>query len=484
VEYLLAFLLLAQSTLEPCPCDADYECECEKIYEEAIVEDPYWGDSWNIWSMDDNGDVELRFDVVFVGDGFTEEELPVYQEAVTLAIDAIESTGLFPPCAFNYYRVDVESDVSGVDHPYDGHCVPTPLQTGYGDPCDPANPDDNFPERCITTRQMGFAWDAAAKATGFVDIVFVLVNDTQWGACAAVNYNDGAQWGALLSAIGEDFEETIVHELAHIVGPLEDEYPCLSCDVCGHPPEEIPATTWPEDWGDPWWVANLTTQTDPAHIPWWDESTVSEAEIPTTESDLTGMSPQQKAQAVGLFEGGGWYSHGVYRPSLNCKMRCLGQPFCKICKEAIHSTMLASCPFDADLMIVDFDIKPTSCPNPLNLKVFDTPGEGGGVLPVAILGSEEFDVSDIAVPSVEINGISPLGSSIEDVATPVREAVCECTTEGSDGFPDLTLKFNKAFVAATLGDVADGEVVEVSITGRLLDGTPFRGTDCVVIRGR
>lgn len=45
------------------------------------------------------------------------------------------------------------------------------------------------------------------------------------------------------------------------------------------------------------------------------------------------------------------------------------------------------------------DIRPGSCPNPFNVKVFDFLGSGnenkGGVLPVAILGSDELDVRDI-----------------------------------------------------------------------------------------
>ncbi|MHC4736596.1 MAG: right-handed parallel beta-helix repeat-containing protein [Planctomycetota bacterium] len=81
------------------------------------------------------------------------------------------------------------------------------------------------------------------------------------------------------------------------------------------------------------------------------------------------------------------------------------------------------------------DIKPGSCPNPLNVKSL-------GVLPVAVLGSEDFDVSSIDVASIRLAGVAPIRSSYEDVATPVSDSnECECSTEGPDGFPDLTLKF-------------------------------------------
>ena len=61
---------------------------------------------------------------------------------------------------------------------------------------------------------------------------------------------------------------------------------------------------------------------------------------------------------------------------------------------------------------VAVDIKPRSCPNPLKV------GKNG-VLPVAILGTAGFDVTDIDASSVRLAGVAPLRSSLEDVATPL-----------------------------------------------------------------
>ena len=51
------------------------------------------------------------------------------------------------------------------------------------------------------------------------------------------------------------------------------------------------------------------------------------------------------------------------------------------------------CPGTPAGATVDIDIKPTSCPNPLNVK-------SKGVLPVAILGTASFDVNDVDVSTV------------------------------------------------------------------------------------
>lgn len=125
------------------------------------------------------------------------------------------------------------------------------------------------------------------------------------------------------------------------------------------------------------------------------------------------------------------------------------------------------------------DIKPGSCPNPLNVK-------DKGVLPVAILGTEDFDVSTIDPASVRLEDIAPIRSSFEDVSTPVFDKlnVCDCTDAGPDGYIDLVLKFNVQDIVAALGEVTDGDELELILTGALaeaFDGIPIEGSDCVVI---
>jgi len=131
---------------------------------------------------------------------------------------------------------------------------------------------------------------------------------------------------------------------------------------------------------------------------------------------------------------------------------------------------------------VAVDIKPGSCPNPLNVK-------SKGVLPVAILGTDDYDVTTIDPTSIRLTGVEPLRSSFEDVATPVSDSNdCNCTTDGPDGFLDLTLKFKTQRIVEAIGDVNDGDVRALTLTGVLFDPmpleTPIEGADCILIRGR
>jgi hypothetical protein len=125
------------------------------------------------------------------------------------------------------------------------------------------------------------------------------------------------------------------------------------------------------------------------------------------------------------------------------------------------------------------DIKPGSCPNPINTK-------SKGVLPVAILGTETFDVKRIDPASVELVGVKPLRSSFEDVSTPYepfigKQGANDCNENGPDGFTDLTLKFSTQGIISALGPVNDGDELTLELNALLEDGTPVTGEDVVII---
>ncbi len=132
---------------------------------------------------------------------------------------------------------------------------------------------------------------------------------------------------------------------------------------------------------------------------------------------------------------------------------------------------------------ISLDIKPQSCPNPINVK-------SRGVIPVAILGTFEFDVTQVDIASVRLEGVPPHRSAIEDVASPFEpfdalDDALDCTTEGPDRWDDLTLKFKTQEVVSALGAVADGEVLVLTLTGILkgeFSETPIQGEDVVVIK--
>jgi hypothetical protein len=139
---------------------------------------------------------------------------------------------------------------------------------------------------------------------------------------------------------------------------------------------------------------------------------------------------------------------------------------------------------------VGVDIKPGSCPNPLNLKE-------RGLLTAAVLGTPEFDVIQIDPSTIVLLNpvladpipVPPVRWALEDVATPYDPAVggegaYACTTAGPDDYMDLTLKFDSQAVVAALGMVGDGEVLVLKLAGKLKEefgGVPISGGDVVLI---
>lgn len=129
---------------------------------------------------------------------------------------------------------------------------------------------------------------------------------------------------------------------------------------------------------------------------------------------------------------------------------------------------------------IDLDIKPGSCPNPINVK-------SKGLIPVAILGTYDFDVNEIDIASISLLGVAPIKSSFEDVATPFEafneeQDAYDCNDYGPDEYMDLTLKFKTQEIIDALSDVNDGDVLVLELTGESYDGIQINGEDVVVIK--
>jgi hypothetical protein len=136
---------------------------------------------------------------------------------------------------------------------------------------------------------------------------------------------------------------------------------------------------------------------------------------------------------------------------------------------------------------VAVDIKPGSCPNPLNVVA-------RGRVPVAIAGSASLDATGVDPASIRLEGVAPLRWSLDDVTSPHYPASdtdsdLDCTSGQADGFPDLSLSFHAptlvdAIVQRLGREPKHGEVLRLLLTGRLaapVAGGSFWGEDLVRI---
>lgn len=137
-----------------------------------------------------------------------------------------------------------------------------------------------------------------AKGVGYHDVVLLLVNSSRYGGA----YNATAKV-AYVSARNAHSPEVLRHEfLGHAIAGLGDEYASGGTYQGG-------GTSSP----------NLDTENDPALVKW--------ARLIGRDDGMGG--------SVGVFEGGGDYSRGIYRPTATSRMRQLHKPWGPVNAEAI-----------------------------------------------------------------------------------------------------------------------------------------------------
>jgi len=116
---------------------------------------------------------------------------------------------------------------------------------------------------------------------------------------------------------------------------------------------------------------------------------------------------------------------------------------------------------------IDIDIKPGSFPNSINTKSM-------GVVPVAILGSDSFDVTDVDVTTLIFG---------PDGASPAHDLTDPDTYDehlqdvNDDGFLDLVSHYKQKETGIACGNT------EAILTAATNDGTPIEGTDSVNPKG-
>jgi hypothetical protein len=139
------------------------------------------------------------------------------------------------------------------------------------------------------------------------------------------------------------------------------------------------------------------------------------------------------------------------------------------------------------------DIKWGNCPNRVN------PGAHGAVLHAALVGTPEFDVTQVDIPTLRLARIDGVGgevapnegppgpaSKVGDVATPYYgDTWCGCHNLGADGIDDLKMYFqptDEAMQVLGIGYGA-GTSYPLYVKGKMLDGSAFVAPDCVLLVG-
>lgn len=247
------------------------------------------------------GDSRQYIDVTFVAEGYTEAEMPLFYQNCEEAIEALESHEPFRSMSgrFNYIAVAVPSEESGVSIPHKNLWLNTALGSNY---------DTFYSERYLTTLRLKRLHDVLAGIP--YEHIVILANTD--------NYGGGGIYNSYLMAAAHHpmMRPVFVHEFGHSFGGLADEYYY----------DDQHETLYPAD-TEPW-EPNITTLVDFASK--WQDMLPQGQKIPSV-ADGKGIYTK-----VGVYEGGGYQSKGVYRPVQECRMKINAAPeFCPVCQRAL-----------------------------------------------------------------------------------------------------------------------------------------------------
>jgi hypothetical protein len=337
-----------------------FRCEIDPADVNIITDEGSDG-SVLVFTSQDSGDPHKKADVAIIAEGYTAAEEGKFRE------DLARFTEVFfkaDPCKshrdrFNIYGVFKPSQESGCDEPRHGSFCNTSVGATF---------NSMGSERYLLTENNKALRDIAGHAP--YDALYIMVNHYRYGGGGIYNfyctYTADNQWSEYL----------MVHEFGHSFFGLADEY-YTSDTAYGdfYPPGYEPSE------------ANITALLDPANVKW--KHLVSKnIEVPTRwekedfdQADLTWQqerrrlndrvaelrrsgAPESEVKAVeqeydrrdrehtlkmheyleagkyagkvGVFEGAGYASKGLYRPMTDCIMFTKGQrEFCVVCREAM-----------------------------------------------------------------------------------------------------------------------------------------------------
>ena len=263
-----------------------------------------------------------NIDVAIVGDGYSKYDLGKFYADANRAVEAITGHEPFKSLAgkFNFVAVAAVSDDSGVSVPHDSTWRNTCLSSHY---------DTFYTERYLTTSNMRQLYFQLAGIP--FEHIIVLVNTP--------NYGGGGIYNSVTLAASDHptFEQVLVHEFGHEFAGLADEYFYDDQFDVSYPAKVEP------------WEPNITTLTDFRSK--WSDMLPQGMKIPTKpDPEWTGvdvrkiwkdLSQEQKDALnikLGVYEGAGYQSKGVFRPVQECRMKineC--ERFCPVCSRAIEN---------------------------------------------------------------------------------------------------------------------------------------------------
>ena len=255
------------------------------------------------------GDSKECIDVVILAEGYRIDELDTFYEDAMITTSEILSYEPFKSHKdkFNFIAVYSASADTNVSVPQDEAWRDTAVGSNFM---------TFYMERYLTSGEVYAMYDLATNIP--CEHFIILANTATYGGGGIYNSY------TLTTAHHPSFRPVVVHEFGHSFGGLGDEYFYDSADnndemhSLAHEP----------------WEPNITTLVD--FDSKWADMVAEGIEIPTAVT-----AERSKNYVVGVYEGGGYRSKGIFRPTDVCRMRNnTAERFCPVCERALERVIL------------------------------------------------------------------------------------------------------------------------------------------------
>ena len=253
------------------------------------------------------GDSKEAIDIAIVGEGYTKEEMEIFYRDAKETADQILSYEPFKGKAdkLNFIAVPVESKESGVSIPPKREWKQTAFSSHFS---------TFYSDRYLTTLHLFDLHDALASVP--YEHIIILANTDNYGGGGIYNSY------VLTAAHNRWAMPVVVHEFGHSFAGLADEY------FYDDGTDQYDLHTEP-------WEPNITTLVDFQSK--WKDLVEKSGIVTKADQRLPAYRTLVESDyKVGIYEGGGYLSEGIYRPYPTCRMRDNTYPlFCPVCQRAI-----------------------------------------------------------------------------------------------------------------------------------------------------
>lgn len=252
-----------------------------------------------------SGDSDKCIDVAIMAEGYTADEMDTFLRDARTACDEIFRYEPFASFRerFNVVAVMAPSKQSDVSVPQDDAWRETAVNSNFM---------TFYSPRYLTTNSVHAIHDLLAGIP--CEHLIILANTDTYGGGGIYNSY------TLTTAHNPMFKPVVVHEFGHSFGALADEY---FYDEPDHTENTYKLDFEP-------WEQNITSLVDFGSK--WADMLGKRTPVPTEPTDK-----RKRDYTVGVYEGGGYITKGMYRPAVVCRMRDNeATQFCPVCQRAIE----------------------------------------------------------------------------------------------------------------------------------------------------